>query len=54
MAECSSGHRKNSKTAISARWASSVGSFMGRILGNIGVMSKLLDAETVVVACSQP
>lgn len=26
-----------------------VDSFMGRILGNIGVMSKLLDAETVVV-----
>ncbi|PWK80059.1 rsbT antagonist protein RsbS [Mucilaginibacter oryzae] len=26
-----------------------VDSFMGRIIGNIGVMSKLLDAETVVV-----
>ena len=26
-----------------------VDSFMGRILGNIGIMSKLLDAETVVV-----
>ena len=26
-----------------------VDSFMGRIIGNIGIMSKLLDAETVVV-----
>ncbi len=26
-----------------------VDSFMGRIIGNIGVMAKLLDAETVVV-----
>ena len=26
-----------------------VDSFMGRVIGNIGVMSKLLDAETVVV-----
>ena len=26
-----------------------IGSFMGRILGNIAVMSKILDAQTVVV-----
>ena len=31
-----------------------VDSFIGRMIGNIAGMSRILDAETVVVACSPP
>ncbi len=43
-------HKNGSKgVLIDISAVSIVDSFMGRIIGNVGTMSKILDAETVVV-----